>query len=364
MWLDIIEMDKRIECDDNIVEIQALAINIPECVDGEDNDYDDYVEDISRYVPSERQLPCEAHAPKSSTLTQDERAVGSSSAFFSSDQPGSRNTSSSSSAAVKPISALKNFASTVKSTATNLNLDSVKSGATSFWNKMKATAAQIQQQVTTSAATSSEDPATVKAAADMLAVLSKDVNTTYAESSAFHVQLLQRLWEVLFPDRPFQRTSATWKLAGWQKEDPIADLKNSGLLAIHCMIYLGDVYPEHTQHMIQTHMPNKKNNYPFAIVGVNVTLLLADLLKLRDAQLPTSREPYGPLFADPYAFSEIFCLCFMHIDAVWMEKNAVRTDFGKIIGELKAFLVVVLGRGPKTMEEFRAVAGDAGMKVM
>lgn len=88
---------------------------------------------------------------------------------------------------------------------------------------------------------------------------------------------------------------------------------------------------------------------------------------------------------------QIFCLCFLHIDTVWTKRNAVRTDFGKIIGtfdflrhvwtschaltsgpffltslttgELKAALVKVLERGPRSMDEFRHVAVEVGMEV-
>ena len=61
---------------------------------------------------------------------------------------------------------------------------------------------------------------------------------------------------------------------------------------------------------------------------------------------------------------QVFCLCFLHIDAVWTERGAVRTDFGKIIGELKACLTAVLARGPRSVEDFCLVAADAGMRVL
>lgn len=144
----------------------------------------------------------------------------------------------------------------------------------------------------------------------MLTLLSKDVSTTFSGSSQFHVQLLERLWGVQFPGRPFERTSPTWKLAGWQKEDPVADLKNSGLLAIHSMIYLGETYAEAAQQMLQSNQANKRNNYPFAIVGVNLTLLLAELFKLRDPYLSSSKEPFGCLFSELDAFNEVRDLFF------------------------------------------------------
>lgn len=308
LWLDITEMDRTLDCDDNIVEVQALLISLPDygesCYDPDAN-YDEYIEELNRYVPTERQNSSEARLPKSSSLSSDEHVVGSSSVFV---KGGSSSTGNVASNQTKPVSTLKSIASTVKSSTAaaknlNISLDSVKSGASSIWNKVKATAAHLQQQ----AASAANDSATAKLANEMLALLAKDVNTTFSDSSQFHVQLLARLWSVQFPGRPFERTSPTWKLGGWQKEDPIADLKNSGLLAIHSMIYLGETeaYAETAQQMLQNNQANKKNNYPFAIVGVNLTLLLAELFKLRDPALNSSREPFGALFADLEAFNEV-----------------------------------------------------------
>jgi hypothetical protein len=272
LWLDIVD-DKVIDCEDNIVEIQALVVSIPD--GGDEENYEEYIEEVSRYIPAERQPACEAHPPKKSTLNADEVIVSSSSGFF---KPTASEGSS------KPVSALKSIASTVKSTTQNINLNqhlnTVKSGASSIWNKVKATAAHLQQQ----AASASIDAATAKLANEMLALLAKDVNTTYLDTNAFHVQLMESLWAVQFPGQPFERISPTWKLAGWQKDDPVADLKNSGLLAIHSMIYLGDTYADVAQQMLLNNQANKKNNYPFAIVGVNLTLLLAELFRLRDPQ--------------------------------------------------------------------------------
>ena len=277
LWLDIVGLDKVIECEDNVVEIQALVVSIPEGADCDN--YEDYVEEVSRYVPAERQPISEPKPPKSSSLNVDERNVSSSSGFFKSTPNDSVSSTS------KPASTLKSIASTVKTSTQNINLNvnlnAVKSGASSIWNKVKATAAQLQHQATLA----STDAATAKLANEMLALLAKDVNTPYSDNISFHVQLLQRLWEVQFPGHgPFERLSPTWKLAGWQKEDPVADLKNSGLLALHSLIYLGETYPAAAQQMLINHQANKKNNYPFAIVGVNLTLLLAELFKLRDPQ--------------------------------------------------------------------------------
>jgi ELMO/CED-12 family len=41
-------------------------------------------------------------------------------------------------------------------------------------------------------------------------------------------------------------------------------------------------YPLKAQAMLNANKLNTKTNYPFAIVGINITLLLAELLNLRD----------------------------------------------------------------------------------
>lgn len=93
----------------------------------------------------------------------------------------------------------------------------------------------------------------------------------------------------------------------------------------------------------------------------------------------------------------MFCICFLHVDATWTQRNAVRTDFGKIIGtctrnarqsqpclpviniciltsilyvhffslgELKSSLQTVLARGPRSLEDFKHIAAAEGMNVL
>ena len=54
------------------------------------------------------------------------------------------------------------------------------------------------------------------------------------------------------------------------------------MLALRCMRYLGQTYPEETQRMVTTQRENIKTHYPFAVVGINLTLLLADLLGIKE----------------------------------------------------------------------------------
>jgi ELMO/CED-12 family len=154
----------------------------------------------------------------------------------------------------------------------NLNVNAVQKGAASIWSTVK----KLQQSM------SVNEPLSDRAE-ENLSHLSEDVSTSFIESDSIHISLLSNLWEVLFPrEGAFQRISTVWKDAGFQKTDPVADLKASGVLSIRAMTYLVVKYPLKAQAMLNANKLNTKTNYPFAIVGINITLLLAELLNLRD----------------------------------------------------------------------------------
>jgi hypothetical protein len=121
--------------------------------------------------------------------------------------------------------------------------------------------------------------------------------------------------------------------------------------------------------MLSKNKANVKSNYPFAIVAINITLLLGEQLGLRDHKYVSSfrmnkmiisyirddtltlmvtvidiiricsrrylSQPVGywDLFNDSNSFFELFCICFLHVDNIWTFRNAIRADFAKIIGE-------------------------------
>jgi len=85
-------------------------------------------------------------------------------------------------------------------------------------------------------------------------------------------------------------------------------------------------------------LAHEQANYPFAIVGINLTLLLIDLLALREQKYLTTNARYWSTFEDDAAFFELFCIAFLHMDHIWAAQGAVRTDFGRLIGEVKGAL--------------------------
>jgi hypothetical protein len=106
---------------------------------------------------------------------------------------------------------------------------------------------------------------------------------------------------------PFERESPKWREAGWQKPNPVADLKTSGLLALRCMRYLGQNYPADTLRMVASQKENIKSHYPFAVVGINMTLMLSEVLGIREKRFQDRQEAnsgFFEMFEDKHAFYE------------------------------------------------------------
>jgi len=82
----------------------------------------------------------------------------------------------------------------------------------------------------------------------------------------------------------------------------------------------------------------------------------------------------------------VFNSLFVHIDRLWSQRKAVRSDFAAIIGaasfyripdtcvytcnvcmydvgEVKTSLVSILKRGPKTIQDFKSISQEEGVAI-
>ena len=60
--------------------------------------------------------------------------------------------------------------------------------------------------------------------------------------------------------------------------------------------------------MLNAQKPNAATNYPFAIVGINITLLLATIISLKDQKYLSAQACYWKFFEHPSAFYEVLVL--------------------------------------------------------
>ena len=165
------------------------------------------------------------------------------------------------------------------SSSHNLNIEKINSGASNIWNIVKQKASQLHIPGSSESRICSNESKLI------LSDLALKTSTVFDPKNQEHIQLLQRFWRCVYPNHPFESNSVLWKQVGFQKSDPSqGDLKNSGLLALFTMINLSETYPERSKAMIEANKNNLKTNYPYAIVGINLTLLLIDVLRIRDSQ--------------------------------------------------------------------------------
>lgn len=352
LWLDLVNPHEEVPCSGDALEIQALILHAAADDDNDDDDNepksDTYLDEINSTIPNER---------------QNQRRVDhhhhTSSSSSSSSQKGLRG-----GLGALTGSAKKHLANS----KAKLNMKNMKKGASGLWKGVMATATYLQQVAEATIGSTKQDYIISPNALDHLEDLSTDVSTLFDHGAADHRELLCRLYASLFPgaQQPYstERDNIAWKTAGWQSTDPAKDLKTSGLLALRAMMFLADKRAEHTQRMLEKNKANIKANYPFAIVGINLTLMLIELFHLRDSNFAHTKTNFWSLFEEPFAFYEVFCLCFLHLDQMWVSRNSTRADFGKLIGEVKALMSQILAVGPQNVEEFKLIAAEEGMVVM
>jgi len=345
-WVDVIDSVGNYDFyfkDSNTIEMTALIISLPES-DGDEEDFVPYILQVEDII--EKQVGTPHNRPiRSQSVPEKSHSKGTFSRLkdkFKQSLPHSQTSrqTEGESGRILPTS--------------------LQESATSLWNlassTVKATASHLQQTLLHHVPLSETSESN-------LADLTESLDSIFTDADAAHITLLSQVWQVMFPGKPFERLSVTWKEAGWQGDNPATDLKSSGILALRALVYFGNKCPDISLARIEKNKANVKTNYPYAIVAVNLTLLLADLINLKDNKYFSEKAGYWGVFEDPTAFFEIFCMCFHHVDSIWTHRNAVRADFGKIIGETKQIVKQTLAKNPKTLLEFKFAAADEGMMV-
>ena len=246
LWLDLDDSDMNAELP-NCTEVQALIVNGPESE--ETYSYDEYLADLANTIPDERLL--NSFQKESAPITL--KSIGK---------------------------VLNDITEGVKSNAVlNKNIKNLKNGVTQVWKNVGEFASKLQQQPPRPV-----DAYVTSPVASELSLLSIKAATNFRDSNPEHLNLLRKVFEALFPgqSQSFKRKSVTWKDAGYQNQDPVADLKKTGLISLCGIVYLGDTIPERLQMMVQSNKTNIKTNYPFAVVAVNLSMLLIELFHLRE----------------------------------------------------------------------------------
>eukprot|EP00981_Chlorochromonas_danica_P008027 scaffold1945_cov181-Ochromonas_danica.AAC.22 len=264
--------------------------------------------------------------------------------------------------------------------STDQALQHVKKGMTNLWKAVKTTIQSTTANTTSNTTSSGGNVAFQNPeVAGNVQALFNDLMVQFSNNNPHHLALLEDLYHntvgLLLESvggggggggggsEGYERISDRWKMIGFQKSDPIQDLSNTGLLCLENLLYLSITYPRQAVDMMTRHRINTNTNYPYALVGVKLTLMLIDILQLIDQKYLMSTAGYWDIFVEKVAFHELFVMSFAYLDSLWKERSAIRKQFGILINEVKIMILKVLAHNPKTMEDVRLMAQEEGMTV-
>jgi len=211
------------------------------------------------------------------------------------------------------------------------------------------------------------DPTLPTPAAEMcLEFLGSQAATPLDATNPAHVSSVKRLWLSCFPDQPFQPVSPRWRTLGFLHDDLAQDVGKSGVLAVHSLAYFADTYQHKAMTMFEAQRPNTDQHYPVGVVAVNLTLMLTDVLGLRQHRFASSPRTFWPLFDRPdpqdmTPFFEIFALAFRIIEREWTSRGATRKEFGVIMESTKQAVFDLLNLGPASLDALMDKAVKAGV---
>ncbi|GAB2254827.1 hypothetical protein Droror1_Dr00008605 [Drosera rotundifolia] len=157
-----------------------------------------------------------------------------------------------------------------------------------------------------------------------------------------HQDALRKLWRLAYPSKEIPPLkSELWKEMGWQGQDPSTDFRGGGYISLENLIYFAEEYPEAFQNLLHKREGKRAEwEYPFAVAGVNISFMLAQMLDLQSGK-PTSAAAarFLELLAeDEMAFDGLFCVAFRMMDAQWLAKHASYMEFNDVLKSTRAQL--------------------------
>ena len=309
VWMDLLDVENddvylNLASQSELIEVRALMINNPVVEDHVlDSQHFEYMSEIEKRLNELQTFkdknavhPTESKAINSNSISEDSKN------FFQN--------------VVK--TANQGMHSVVQSTVQLSNHENVKEGLQTvskgmfgLWNSVKTvanTAATLVSNVTLGSTASV--PSAL--AEEQLNILNNNLNTVYNPSLSDHIHILNDLWCATFNAVNngtvpiFEKDSIKWKeILGFQSIIPANDLKTSGLLALKGMSFMISHYRSASSIIINKNKQNIKTNYPFSAVGVNITLLLSDVLGLRSRNYVTNATNYWEIFENPSSYYEV-----------------------------------------------------------
>ena len=101
----------------------------------------------------------------------------------------------------------------------------------------------------------------------------------YDSENQVHEDKLRKIWDLTAnnDEKLTSRISEQWKYLGFQGTDPATDFRGMGRLGLENMLYFCQNHPDIKKFILEASHP--KTGYPFAMLVINLTALLVELLE-------------------------------------------------------------------------------------
>jgi hypothetical protein len=189
------------------------------------------------------------------------------------------------------------------------------------------------------------------------------MTTPFAGTANAEVDLLKLIWGSFHDPGEYVPAGVGWKRPiGFQREDPVSDIRGGGLLAVEQLAYFLQKYPTVAVPMAHQQVARREkrlqDGYPFGAVSVNVTRMLLSVLGVIKpsgirAPFATTQAGYWSLVTSFTSTNELFCLAFELVDKNYHEHGGTYLNFPDILARSKDELTAALNQH-RHMSELRA----------
>jgi hypothetical protein len=167
---------------------------------------------------------------------------------------------------------------------------------------------------------------------------SAKASTKYDPTNIGHEKKLMDLWNLLNPDTPLtSRLCTDWKSLGFQGIDPATDFRGMGILSLEQLIYFAKKHNGRALLCLKTSR-DPMIWYQFALVGINITAFLLQLLRSRRLQifLFQAMERWDGMFTNEWDYYRGF------VNALVTGQNDQPKDNSSVSGSTEDFLLLHL----------------------
>lgn len=177
--------------------------------------------------------------------------------------------------------------------------------------------------------------------------LQQRLGVPFDGSRVEHQDALKQLWRLAYPGRELPPLkSELWKEMGWQGTDPSTDFRGGGFISLENLIYFASKFPNSFQRLLLKKDGTRAEwEYPFAVAGINISFMLAQMLDLQTGKPSTQAGiRFMELLAeDDMAFDNLYCIAFQMMDAQWLAKGASYMEFNDVLKSTRMQLEHELG---------------------